>query len=142
MSSQISKGKGRPPVKPLNCDLRFQFLGDDEIDQLKEGYKPANTERCTRWALKNFEDWREARERAQREKCPDDLLKSSDPILLCEWLSRYAAETRTVDGNAYPPSTLYQLLTGLLRHMRDMNPEAPNIFDKRPAFQIAPQDFG
>ena len=53
------------------------------------------------------------------------------PTLLSHWLSKYAADTRTVQGKIYPPSTLYQLLTGLLRYMRDTNPEAPNFLDKK-----------
>ena len=51
------------------------------------------------------------------------------------WLSVYAVETRNNNGNLYPPRTLYQLLTGLLRHMRANNYHAPNFLDrKNPAF--------
>ena len=65
------------------------------------------------------------------EPCPHDLLFSTNPALLSHWLSKYPAETHTVQGKAYPPSTLCQLLTGLLRYMRDTNPEAPNFLDKK-----------
>ena len=111
-------------------DARFQFLTEEEFSKLQEGYKPANTAKCTKWAVNNFEAWRKARVKAQKEKCPDDILMSTDSALLCTWLSLYVAETRTTQGNLYPPSTLYQLLTGLLRHMRDTVPGALNFLDK------------
>ena len=65
------------------------------------------------------------------ESCPDDLLLSTDPALISNWLSKYVAETRNKQGKPYPPSTLYQFLTGLLRYMRDINEEAPNFVDKK-----------
>ena len=111
-------------------DARFQFLTEEEFAELQEGYKPVNTAKCTRWALNNFEAWREARVKAQKEKCPEDLLRTTDSALLCTWLTRYVAETRTTQGNLYPPSTLYQLLAGLLRYMRDTVPGALNFLDK------------
>lgn len=99
---------------------RFQFLTEDECDKLKEGYTLANTAKSTKWALNNFAAWKDARAKAQQEKCPDDLLTSSDPALLCKWLTRFVVATRTTQGKPYPPSTLYQLLTGLLRQMKDV----------------------
>ncbi len=91
---------------------------------MKKGYKPINTVKSTKWALKNFAAWREARVKANLDACPDNILLSFDPNVLCQWLSRYAAETRTTAGKSYPPSTVYQLLTGELRHMHDVNPNA------------------
>ena len=116
-------------------DPRFHFLYEDEFVKLKVGFKPANTEKCTKWAINNFTSWKIAHERAGKATCPDDLLHSTDLYLLCDWLSRFVAETRTTQGKPYPPSTLYQLLIQsgrrvrlpLLRHMRDQNSEAPNF---------------
>ena len=34
-------------------------------------------------------------------------------------------------GKRYPPLTLYQLLTGILRCAREKNPEVPNFLDKQ-----------
>ena len=36
---------------------------------------------------------------------------------------------RKKDGSEYPPKTIYQLLTGLLRHMCALNPLCPNFLD-------------
>ena len=60
-----------------------------------------------------------------------------DSTQLNKWLAAYIAETRKVNGDTYPPSTLQSLLSGLLRHMRSVDAtQAPNIFDKSdPAFK-------
>ena len=128
------KGKKRctKSNKENHSEPRFQFLTEAEFDLMKEGYKPANTEKSTNWALRNFEAWKEARVEAELDPCPADLF-STDSGVLCQWLSRFAAETRTTAGKAYTPSTIYQLLTGLLLHMRDVNPDSANFLDKRDA---------
>ena len=90
------------------------------METLKEGYKVANTERNTQWSMRNFEAWKKARADAEMEACPDDLLLTNDPAALCEWLSLFAAEIRNAKGKPYAPSSIYQLLSGLLRHMRTL----------------------
>ena len=42
----------------------------------------------------------------------------------------YVLETRRTDGKRYPISTVYQLLTGILRHMRSVDSQCPNFLDK------------
>ena len=56
---------------------------------------------------------------------------------LNKWLAAYIAETRKVNGDPYPPSTLQSLLFGILHHMRSINPTcATNIIDKgNPTFR-------
>ena len=124
---ESARGTDKPDDK--ENDTRFQFLTEDECNKLKKGYTPANTTKSTKWALNNFAAWKDAH--AQQVKCPDNLLSSTDPALLCKWLTRFVAETRTTQGKPYPPSTLYQLLTGLLRQMKDVAPGALNFLDKR-----------
>ena len=88
--------------------------------------------KTTKWALRNFEDWREVRNRQfPNDKVPMDLLTSDNPTLLSKWLSRFVAETRNAKGDPYTPSTLNQLLASLLRHMRTANPNTPNFMDKK-----------
>ena len=48
----------------------------------------------------------------------------------------YFAETRKQDGHKYPLKTLYSLLTGLPRHCRTLDSNAPNFMDVHdPRFQ-------
>ena len=73
---------------------------------------------------------------ARNEKYPDnpvpeDLFSCSDPVTLNTQLSRLVVETRKANGDFYPPRTVHQLLCGVLRHMRDINPECPNFLDKK-----------
>ena len=80
----------------------------------------------------NFAAWKKARnEKHPDNPVPDDLLTSCDPAILNTHLSRFVLETRKANGEFYPPKTLHQLLCGLLRHMRVINPGSPNFLDKK-----------
>ena len=125
------RGKESSSSADKENDIRFQFLTTGELEALREGYKVPNTEKNTQWSMRNFEAWKKARTDAKLEACPDDLLCSTDPAVLSEWLSLFAAETRNAKGKPYAPTSIYQLLSGLLRHMRTANPEALNFLDKR-----------
>ena len=65
------------------------------------------------------------------ELCPENLLDQipCDVEALAYWLPRYAWEARNKAGKKYPPSTVYSLLSGLLRHMRSVVPDCPNFLD-------------
>ena len=80
---------------------------------MKEGYKPINTEKSIKLAPKNFTAWKEACVKANLDACPDDTLLSSEPSILWQWLSRYAAETKTTAGKSYHPS-IHLLFTSYL----------------------------
>ena len=117
-------------------DSRFSFLTKAEHEKLQEGYTPKNTEKNTKWALSNFLAWRDARVNAGKDSPPTDLLSSTNPALLSNWLSKFEAETRSIQGKPYSPSTVYQLLTGLLWCMRDINVEAANFLDKATSVSV------
>ena len=96
-----------------------------------KGLVPDNTNKSTKWALNNLEAWMKARNTSYPDDpVPKDILLSSDPELLNLHLSRFVIETRKANGEVYPPSTLHQLLCGILRFMREHNPECPNFLDK------------
>ena len=79
-----------------------------------------------------FEDWKQARnERFKSDPVPENLLLSEDPAVLNTHLSRFAVEARKVNGEHYPRSTIYQLMSGLLRYMREANPNCPNFLNKQ-----------
>ncbi len=46
------------------------------------------------------------------------------------WLMRYVLETRKSNSELFPPKTFYLLLSGILRHARQVNTHAPNFLDK------------
>ncbi len=89
-----------------------------------------NTEKCTKWSLKVFGDWIASR-KGSDDECPVDLLVKQTPEDLDNWLSRFVVEVRRNDGCPYPARTIHQILSGILRHMRSINPMCPNILDRK-----------
>ena len=138
-------GHKRPLLQPHPHNIeplskRFRTLSNEELENISKPFVPKNTETSTRWALENFHCWLKHRNSTAKEdedKCPVTLLEDMDSEQLNKWLSAYVAETRKVNGEPYPPSTLQSLLSGLLRHMRAIDEKrAPNIFAKgNPAFK-------
>lgn len=111
---------------------RFAFLDDSSAEQLGSRYVPKNTVCSTKWCISTFEAWREGRNARfpmPNDQVPVNLLEAKDITALSKWLSYFVAEVRKKDGTAYPPKTVYLLLTGLLRHMRTLNPDCPNFLD-------------
>jgi len=95
-----------------------------ELDAFKQGECPLNTTKNTEWALKNFEEWRVARNRNYTsEQCPPEMLKSQDFEEVCDWLCKFAAETCKADGTQYTPRRLKMLLIGIQRHLRKLHPK-------------------
>ena len=123
------------PKKRLKLSLskknRYAYIQKEEMETIRKGYVPPNTEKNTKWALKCFNEWRYARNEKSSEKCPDDLLEEQCPEALDRWLSTFIAEVRRVDGDQYPPRTIHQLLSGVLRYMRSCSCDTPNVLDRR-----------
>ena len=131
-SSSCSESLPLSANEPLPCQ-RFSFASEEQLADLAKGIVPLNTTKSTKWALKKgFEDWKQERnERFKSDPVPENILLSDDPTLLNTHLSQFAVEARKVNGEHYPPSTVYQLLSGLLRYMREANPNCPNYLNKQ-----------
>ena len=57
--------------------------------------------------------------------------------MLSLWLSWYVVETRNAAGAPYPPATIYQLLSALLRSMRAENSTCKDFLaTKNPEFKM------
>ena len=74
-------------------DKRFNsFLTADEAEKIAVGYIPKNTEKTTKWVVRNFNKWREVRNRKfPSDPVPSDLLTSIsvNSTILCKWLSHF-----------------------------------------------------
>ena len=117
---------------PPSHECFSSFVDDEKLAVLSKGMIPTNTDKSTKWALSNFDAWKDARnKRYLADMVPDDLYMCNDPAILSLHLSRFALETRKVNGEPYPPKTIHQLLCGLLRYMRDISPGCPNVLDKK-----------
>ena len=128
-SEQDSKKEGAK--KDEESTYRFSFDVDvGDLSKYKEGVCPFNTEKNTKWVLKNFEAWQIARnEKYLDEQCCSSILTTSNKEELCEWLCKYMCETRKGDGKEYTPRSIYLLLAGIQRHIRKVNSTTDiNIF--------------
>ena len=117
----------QPPAKKRAKKVKDSFgkpTSEEEIAKLAKGFVPENTKKNNSWALKVFNDWKSQRSTEDGEQCPDDLLENPDVTKLNYWLSRFVAEVRRADGNAYPPRTISQLVAALQRRMLENNPNA------------------
>ena len=68
---------------------------------------------------------------AGEESFPDEVLLTDDPKLLCSCLCKYVMETRKENGQPYPPKTLFNLLSGLQRYIRENKANPFNILDQK-----------
>ena len=97
-------------------------LPEDTMTEISKGKKCINTERSTAWATGVFKQWIEQRNQlSPADACPEDFLElrhSEDINRLQKWLCRFVVEARKQDGQSYPPTSLQNLLSGILRYMR------------------------
>lgn len=118
--------------KPSTIKDRYRVTEPSEVETKKKKLKTA---KCTNWAVNVFQEWREKRNEASpNDLIPCDLLEqthASSVEALVHWFSLFLAEVRSRDGKPYTPVSLQGLLFGLLRHMRQRNPQAPNFMDKK-----------
>ena len=127
-SEDSTAGKDSKKPQKIVPEERFSFsIGEDDLESFKKGECPANTTKSTEWGMKNFESWRVARNAKFGEQCPERWFEDKEN--LCGWLCRFVAETRKADGGEYTPRSIYLLLAGLQRKIRQGNPkESINIF--------------
>ena len=136
LREEMAEKENVPPSKKRKLSLslknRFKKAMNSELEELSKVKMTKNTSQNTRWSMKNLVDWfSEYNTRNPENKCPDEvLLPACFAELLNKWLCVYAVETRCHTGEVYPPTTVYSLLSGILRHMRSENPAYPNFLDK------------
>ena len=122
------------PSKKLKLLLqkpRFECISDEDMSTICKGYVPPNTMKNTKWSVGVFNEWRWARnsDSSEEDKCPNDLECAEVPSLNF-WLSRFVAEVRRSDSQPYPLKSIHQLLCGILRYIRSLDPACPNFLDR------------
>ena len=71
------------------------------------------------------------------DPCPDDSLLSDSASNLAKWLQIYAVSTRKNNGEKYSAKTVYLLLGGLQRYMKENKKHPFNMFDRdHPDFKL------
>ena len=115
-------------------NTRFEFKKTDSYKEMSVRFVPQNTKKNNNWAYNNFQSWRENRNREfPDEQCPLDLIESPpwDCSALSYWLARFGCETRNALGRKYPATTVFSLLSALLRQMRVIDADCPNFLDTK-----------
>lgn len=101
-----------------------QPVSDDEICKLIKDQENVNRKNKTKWAMNLFEKWRNNR----RENIPDFRLMTSE--IMEFWLGRFGMEVRKRNGTEHPPRSIYLILCGLLRFLKDNGVYDNNFLDK------------
>ena len=119
-----------PAVIKAKQTTHFKLAMLKDLEKYSDKKQPKNTANSTAWVFKNYADWVEQRNsRILADIVLEVLLTTGSAEQLDRWLPFYVLETRNSKGDSYPPKTINQLLSGLLRHMRTVNPNTPNILD-------------
>ncbi|XP_061170286.1 uncharacterized protein LOC133179581 [Saccostrea echinata] len=123
--------KTEPPSETPEPQGRFaRPITDKEIKLLMEDQECKNTKSNTRWALGVWRKWREERNKLSSntgEFIPE--FSAMDATCMDYWLQRFVVEVRNQKGNEYTPKSLYYLMCGLLRHLRDIEIFGMNFLD-------------
>ena len=124
--------KKRKTTEEVPTAKRFKpATTNEDMEAITKGYIPQNTQRNTAWSSKVFLEWRSSRKCAGEEVCPDNLFEEADPEKLNHWIPRFINEVVWKDGKPYPPKTIFQILSGLQRHMLDKNHCAPRFLNRQ-----------
>ena len=97
-----------PEKKKLKQTLdrgRFHRITEKELDSLVVAKPPVNTEYSTKWAVRNFNDWKHQRNAtcsSESKAIPDDLLESGSVHQLCHWLSLLIMWSKLATSKANP----------------------------------------
>ena len=85
---------------------KFQFDSKKDVEVAQQKYVSPNTEKSTQLVTKVFANWKQARQLAGEECCPEDLLEQADPSYLAKWLSLFVVEAWQASGNFYSLPTI------------------------------------
>ena len=113
------------------ADMDTSPIDEDKFDALgSEDFKlfSKNTLSSTKWAVATFRLWAAKRNANTTSQVPDDLLENPPkPCVLSKWLSSFITEVRNREGKLYPPKTIWLLLFGLQRYVRNVTPSYPGF---------------
>ena len=106
-------------------NVRSRFLKpttDEQVHQAQENGIPNSTARSTQWSVNLWKEWSSNRKKMGVEY-PQTLPHLLDYANIDYWMCKFILEVRRQDGKEYPPNTLYQIVCGIMRHLRKYCPE-------------------
>ena len=87
-----------------------------EVQQARLQAIPTSTKKDTAWCFNIWRDWSVANSTDAYNISQD--ITTLCPEKLMRYISRFILEVRKKDGTEYPPNTLYHIICGLMRHLR------------------------
>ena len=139
--TEASTSKPEPTFCPSTCSsvlvttstkrVYASPKGREAVKSARAASIPTKTREQTEWAVRVWKEWALARNTR--------LLSDEQPfsVTFCDltgsemdfWLSRFVLEVRKKNGDPYPPNTLYQLICGLQRQLRERGHADIKLFD-------------
>ena len=139
LASQRYENEDFATIEPPETSTSARFkapVTDESIDQLITSNVPDKTRKTTCWATNVWKEWAVFRksnvmqdERAH--ELNEDFVSMSGPDQSF-WLCRFVCEVAKKNSSQYPPTTLYQICTGLMRalnwRLQSINEPEVNFF--------------
>ena len=96
---------------------------ENELQYAKENAEPITTKNSNKWALSIWNEWSKNRiaNYGEGPGVLPHLLPNKEA--LDQWMSKFILEIRRLDGEEYPPNTIYQITCGIMRNIRKFCPE-------------------
>ena len=111
-----------------NCQRFGTSVQQEDIDATIYRRVPLKTKHTTKWAYSVWSSWCKAR-------CVNPAINTMSLSTMDAHLTRFIMEARKQDGTEYPPNTLYQLICGLQRYLKENGrPEVALLDEKRQEF--------
>ena len=112
-------------LETLEASTRFATPATDEdVQEAQQKAVPHNTLKATNWAVNAFKEWSAHRRSINKNRCPSHLfIMAKNKFELNYWMTRFVLEARRKDGKEYPPNTLHQICCGILRFIREIEPD-------------------
>ena len=103
------------PLKP--APPSWQFASDEQVELAKVASVPFKTQKDTKWCIQIWKEWSGQRSCSSNDADIEDII-SLGAAAQQKWLSRFVLEVRKKDGSPYPSESLYHIVCGILRYIR------------------------
>jgi len=95
-----------------------------QIRQLIDQRIPVNTKKTTNWCMSVWKSW-------SKYRGITESIETLSAVDLNNHLSSFIMEVNRQDGSPYPADTLYQIVTGIQRHLKENGRPELGILDQK-----------
>lgn len=114
---QVSSADNNVAAQP-NENSRFAGpMTDENILEARKSAIPKRTQQDTKYCLRVWEAWRKSMNANHGSSVPS--LVEMEPQAMAQWMTQFCLGARKVDGDEYQPNTLYHIICGLMRYVRE-----------------------